>query len=385
MQTIVNGGAVDSRFVFRVDATPRTAGAVTTSGGTVTIADTNTTAWVGDIFRAEDGPLQFLEIPIIDVASDGDSFTIASPVMLDPGDTFYILRHVTQQLNDEGNQEVSVTQGPLTFVLDSVTTEVEQDTATPANSRPLPVINFDGSGVEIDYATETTLSAINTKTPALVSGAVPVTDAAAESSLASIDGKIVTVDTSQVTISSALPSGANPIGSVDVGNFPASQTVNGTVAATQSGTWDVADITGTVSLPTGAATETTLAAASAKLPATLGQKTMANSLAVVLASDQSAVSTNESVSATATLSNVASSASSVSLLASNSSRKGAMIFNDSTQVLYVKLGATASTTSYTVQIAASGYYELPPAHIYTGAIDGIWASANGNARITELT
>lgn len=42
-------------------------------------------------------------------------------------------------------------------------------------------------------------------------------------------------------------------------------------------------------LPTGAATEVTLAAASAKLPATLGQHAMATSLAVVLASDQSAV------------------------------------------------------------------------------------------------
>jgi hypothetical protein len=42
-------------------------------------------------------------------------------------------------------------------------------------------------------------------------------------------------------------------------------------------------------LPTGAATEGTLAAASAKLPATLGQKAMAASLAVVIASDQSAV------------------------------------------------------------------------------------------------
>ena len=39
-------------------------------------------------------------------------------------------------------------------------------------------------------------------------------------------------------------------------------------------------------LPTGASTETTLAAVSGKLPATLGQKTMANSMAVVLPSDQ---------------------------------------------------------------------------------------------------
>lgn len=42
-------------------------------------------------------------------------------------------------------------------------------------------------------------------------------------------------------------------------------------------------------LPAGAATEATLLAESAKLPATLGQKAMAASLAVVVASDQSAV------------------------------------------------------------------------------------------------
>lgn len=42
-------------------------------------------------------------------------------------------------------------------------------------------------------------------------------------------------------------------------------------------------------LPTGAATEATLSAISAQLPSTLGQKTMANSFAVVIASDQSAI------------------------------------------------------------------------------------------------
>jgi len=42
-------------------------------------------------------------------------------------------------------------------------------------------------------------------------------------------------------------------------------------------------------LPSGAATEATLAAASAKLPATLGQKAMTASMAVALASDQSAI------------------------------------------------------------------------------------------------
>ena len=81
--------------------------------------------------------------------------------------------------------------------------------------------------------------------------------------------------------------------------------------------------------------------------------------------------------------NVASSAANVNLLALNLNRLGAMIYNDSTATLYIKLGTTASLTSYTVQVAPLGYYEVP--YGYTGNIDGIWSSANGNARITELT
>jgi hypothetical protein len=80
---------------------------------------------------------------------------------------------------------------------------------------------------------------------------------------------------------------------------------------------------------------------------------------------------------------VASSASNVNLLALNTARLGATVFNDSTATLYIKLGTTASLTSYTVQVAPSGYYEVP--YGYTGNIDGIWSSANGNARITEIT
>lgn len=158
--------------------------------------------------------------------------------------------------------------------------------------------------------------------------------------------------------------------------------VSGTVTANQGGTWNINNISGTVSLPTGAATETTLSAVSGKLPATLGQKTMANSLAIVIASDQSSVPIKQT-SSTAATSSVASSASSVTLLALNTSRLGATIWNDSTKVLYIKLGTTASSTDYTAQLDRDGYYEIPFG--YTGRIDGIWASANGNARITEIT
>lgn len=82
-------------------------------------------------------------------------------------------------------------------------------------------------------------------------------------------------------------------------------------------------------------------------------------------------------------SNVSDTASSTLLLGSNSDRKGAAVWNDSTAVLYVLLGTgTASATNCSVKIAADGYYETPPT--YTGALYGIWASdASGAARITE--
>ena len=76
--------------------------------------------------------------------------------------------------------------------------------------------------------------------------------------------------------------------------------------------------------------------------------------------------------------NVASSATSVNLFAAATSpgTNGRTVFNDSTAVLYLKFGATASSSSYTAQIAAGGYYEFPRP-VYTGQVDGIWASANG--------
>lgn len=72
------------------------------------------------------------------------------------------------------------------------------------------------------------------------------------------------------------------------------------------------------------------------------------------------------------------------LLASNTNRLVATIYNDSDQILYVKLGVTASTTSFTAKVFPDGYYEVPKR--YVGQIDGIWAAdSTGAARITELT
>lgn len=96
------------------------------------------------------------------------------------------------------------------------------------------------------------------------------------------------------------------------------------------------------------------------------------------------VTTGGGAATTATRTNVAGSASSTTILAANTAREGATVYNDSTAILFLELGsAAASATNYTIQIGPQGYYEVPFG--YTGQLTGIWAAANGNARVTEIS
>lgn len=124
----------------------------------------------------------------------------------------------------------------------------------------------------------------------------------------------------------------------------------------------------------------------ALLPASLGVKAGASSLAVAISTEDAAKFTAPS---TGTITSVNDTNADGTILAANASRKGAAFFNDSTVVLYLALSnVTSSATVHTVQIAAGGYYELPVCQggVYTGVVKGIWASdASGAVRVTELT
>lgn len=97
-------------------------------------------------------------------------------------------------------------------------------------------------------------------------------------------------------------------------------------------------------------------------------------------------SVTSATSTTTTRSQVADNAADVLILASNTSRKGASIQNDSSAVLYLGLGTTTvSATNYSARMVQYAYFEVP--FNFTGEIRGIWASdpADGAARITEFT
>lgn len=172
----------------------------------------------------------------------------------------------------------------------------------------------------------------------------------------------------------ALPAGTNTIGAISNTSFNCNQ----------SGTWNISNISGTVSLPTGAATSalqstgnSSLASIDGKFPS-LGTKTSSSSVSVTLA-----------FASTSTLTTVASSTASVTLVAANNNRKTLIILNDSTANLYIALNASAaSTTNYSLLLGAK-VGDTPSSLVlngadYSGEIRGIWTTANGFARITEI-
>ena len=183
----------------------------------------------------------------------------------------------------------------LDYLLNGVTTPVKVDTTTPANSRPYPFMYLDPAGVRtgisteatllavntsilgvdttlqgIDFATETTLSAINTKvatetTLAALNAkdfATSVKQDTGNASLASIDGK-----------TPALVGGKVP---VDV-TFPAAQSVTqGTTPWVVDGSAVTQPVSAaSLPLPTGAATETTLSSLNSKVSQNFGAETSA--------------------------------------------------------------------------------------------------------------
>lgn len=311
------------------------------SATTSVITATAHAALKGDIIRFTSGTHSGREVKVDSVAAN--TITLAEDLASAPAAlvSFQILRHRYPLVDSNGAaQVVGSFTANTNFQLDGVDQVVTEDTVTPANNRPLPVKNFDTSGNPInpateetlasidgkDFATQTTLAAVLADTTAIKNkdfatqttlAALAAEDFATQATLASleakdfatettlaalaaedfataanqvtgnthlnsIDGKVVVVDTDDVTVtSSALPTGAATEAKQDTGNTSLSS-INSKITACNTEAVTVASS----ALPTGAATEATLSAASAKLPATLGQKTMANSMAVVLSSDQ---------------------------------------------------------------------------------------------------
>jgi len=166
------------------------------------------------------------------------------------------------------------------------------------------------------------------------------------------------------------------------------------------------------------ATQTTLSAINTKVPS-LGQALASGSVPVVLTASQlstlTPVSTvtanagtnlntsllalesggnlasinnklNSQVVSSSTVTTVNAVASDTTLLASNANRKGFIIFNNSTAILYVLLATgTSSSTNFSILLNQNESLIIDNTCLYTGVVKGIWASAAGDCKVTEFS
>jgi hypothetical protein len=168
-------------------------------------------------------------------------------------------------------------------------------------------------------------------------------------------------------------------------------------------------------LPSGAATEATLALAKAvldlikaktdNLDVALSTRTKpadAQNIRALTASDVISVSGTVPVSgaffqatqpvsnviesaSTGTITAVAAAVASFSILAANANRKGFIILNEGTSTVRIAFAATASTASTTLILAANQSYFSTQLPVYRGVISGISNNTNSTLRVTELT
>ena len=87
---------------------------------------------------------------------------------------------------------------------------------------------------------------------------------------------------------------------------------------------------------------------------------------------------------TPTTTSVASSATSVMVLAANANRKGFSISNISTAKLYLSFTTPATTANCFIEVPAGAFLLLDQQLIVVSAIYGIWASATGTVQVTEF-
>jgi hypothetical protein len=231
----------------------------------------------------------------------------------------------TSALQTTGNTTLSTISGQLPTTLGAKTTtnsiavNIASDQTVPVSGTitTSPNVNMhDGSGTAINSTSNAlNVSVENASIPVtgtffqatqpVSASALPLPTGASTSALQTTGNTLLT--TVNTTLGSPFQAGGSiantTFASTQSGAWSTGRTwslLNSTdsVNAVQSGTWNLGNISGTISLPTGASTSalqttgnTTLSSIEAGIPAGLGSTVSANSMPVVIASDQSTINT----------------------------------------------------------------------------------------------
>lgn len=205
-------------------------------------------------------------------------------------------------------------------------------------------------------ATEATLAGASAKLPATLgqkamAASMAVTIASDQSAIP-ITGSITASNPSVSTTGTAVPTSATMVGGSDGTNLKALKVSTAGVLSVDGSAVTQPVSAASLPLPTGAATSalqttgnTSLASIDGKL-GSLGQKTMAGSAPVVLASDQAAIPTKAAVNANGSGSAAAATVSTVITLTAPANAVGFILQNLDTSTANIRwaIGRTASAT-----------------------------------------
>lgn len=246
----------------------------------------------GDLIRLQTTANSVEEFEVfVDEIIDADYVRLSAILSanLTAGDTYDHLRPISERFDSTGTTLATITPFPMSYDLDGSVVNVKKDTVTPANTRAVPVeihgasgvtfnINAGDLGVQLNHTGAnsdsvrvgdgTNLLGINANNEAKTH------DADALTKLTEIDNVLDTID-------------------VDTGNISTDIGLLKQALASLAGDSLRTSVISSV-LPTGAATETTLNSILGRLWASLGQANMANSAPVTIASDQSAIPVSQS-------------------------------------------------------------------------------------------
>ena len=198
----------------------------------------------------------------------------------------------------------------------------------------------------------TELEDINTKIPDLVDGKIPV----------SVGSMNVTVDNAQLEISN------------DVGN-PVPVSLSSLPAFASTPTFNIG-------------TAPNLTITNTSFTANAGTNLNTSALALETGGNLASINNklNSQVVSSSTVTTVNASASDTTLLASNANRKGFIIFNNSTAILYILLtSGTSSSTNFSILLNQNESLIIDNTCLYIGIVKGIWTSATGDCKVTEFS
>lgn len=230
---------------------------------------------------------------------------------------------------------------------DGVGTRVLVGQKTMASSLPVVIASDQGA---LPITISGVATAANQTAEQTLTGAVTETAPATDTASSGLNGRLQRIAQRLTSLIALIPA--------SLGQKTAAASLAVTVAsdqsaipASQSGTWNISNVSGTITLPTGAATGTKQDTGNTSLSSidgkfgSLGQKAMTGSAPVVLASDQSAVATKAPVNAAG--SNTDSTVSTVATLTAPANAVGFILMNLDTSSASIRwrVGATASASS----------------------------------------